>query len=261
MGDMNLIRTLGDYSKPSHEDHRNTIELPEGSITTWEDLTTRSLAQFFPPRRTAKLRNGILMFSNIKESLFLKHGLNDPRDSAKLVKVISLLQDVPSTSDRRLIEFKNQVQRLMEAHLAPRKLTQVNKITSLSERNKNPSSSKRVHFVISIIILNKGDEAKEKDGEKSTTTNCTGHETTDEIEKEIESEEEAEEETEEETKEETKEEDDGNLKHFDTFPTINELRGNFIVCGDGLGIKPDGVASPASFGTIKIHGSIYFMKE
>ncbi|GJT45015.1 zinc finger, CCHC-type containing protein [Tanacetum coccineum] len=109
MGDENPIRTLEDYSKPSHEGYRNTIELPDpnqhhkdflklvdsldldgenkertrlrlfqfslrdqasnwierlpaGSITTWEDLTTRFLAQFFPPRRTAKLRNDILMF-------------------------------------------------------------------------------------------------------------------------------------------------------------------------------------------------------
>ncbi|GKG09036.1 zinc finger, CCHC-type containing protein, partial [Tanacetum coccineum] len=36
--------------------------LPTGSITTWEDLTTRFLAQFFPPRRIAKLCNDILMF-------------------------------------------------------------------------------------------------------------------------------------------------------------------------------------------------------
>ncbi|GJY86848.1 putative ribonuclease H-like domain-containing protein [Tanacetum coccineum] len=36
--------------------------LPVGSISTWEDLTTRFLAQFFPPGRTAKLRNDILMF-------------------------------------------------------------------------------------------------------------------------------------------------------------------------------------------------------
>nr|GFA78235.1 zinc finger, CCHC-type [Tanacetum cinerariifolium] len=28
MGDENLICTLGDYSKPSHEGYRNTIELP-----------------------------------------------------------------------------------------------------------------------------------------------------------------------------------------------------------------------------------------
>ncbi|GJS16387.1 zinc finger, CCHC-type containing protein [Tanacetum coccineum] len=33
-----------------------------GSISTWEDLTTSFLVQFFPPRRTAKLRNDIMMF-------------------------------------------------------------------------------------------------------------------------------------------------------------------------------------------------------
>ncbi|GJT16833.1 zinc finger, CCHC-type containing protein [Tanacetum coccineum] len=36
--------------------------LPAGSISTWEDLTTRFLAQFFLPGRTAKLCNDILMF-------------------------------------------------------------------------------------------------------------------------------------------------------------------------------------------------------
>nr|GEV38305.1 hypothetical protein [Tanacetum cinerariifolium] len=105
--DENPIRTLGDYSRPSHEGYRNTIELlqgnnvdflklvdsldldgenkeraglrlfqfslrdqasnwlerlPAGSISTWEDLTTRFLAYFFLPGRTAKLRNDILMF-------------------------------------------------------------------------------------------------------------------------------------------------------------------------------------------------------
>ncbi|GKA66409.1 zinc finger, CCHC-type containing protein [Tanacetum coccineum] len=50
--------------------------LPAGSITTWEDLTTRFLAQFFPPGRTAKLRNDILMVpNNIKENLSQKRGL------------------------------------------------------------------------------------------------------------------------------------------------------------------------------------------
>nr|GEY04127.1 hypothetical protein [Tanacetum cinerariifolium] len=34
----------------------------DGSITTWKDLTTRFLAQFFPPGRTVKLRDDILMF-------------------------------------------------------------------------------------------------------------------------------------------------------------------------------------------------------
>ncbi|GJR32867.1 MAK10-like protein [Tanacetum coccineum] len=36
--------------------------LPAGSNTPLGDLTTRFLAQFFPPGRTAKLRNDILMF-------------------------------------------------------------------------------------------------------------------------------------------------------------------------------------------------------
>ncbi|GJX78082.1 zinc finger, CCHC-type containing protein [Tanacetum coccineum] len=108
IGGTNPIRTLGDYSKPSHEGYKNTIELPvgnnvvplrsdtirlvqngcsfhglrsedpnqhlkdflklvdsldlDGSITTWEDLTTRFLTQFFPPGRTVKLQNDILLF-------------------------------------------------------------------------------------------------------------------------------------------------------------------------------------------------------
>nr|GEU58160.1 zinc finger, CCHC-type [Tanacetum cinerariifolium] len=38
-----------------------------GSITTWEDLSTRFLAQFFLPKRTAKLCNDILMFQQHHE--------------------------------------------------------------------------------------------------------------------------------------------------------------------------------------------------
>ncbi|GKC64885.1 MAK10-like protein [Tanacetum coccineum] len=233
MGDANPIRTLGDYSKPSHEGYRNTIELPEGnnvvplrsdtirlvqngcsfhglrsedpnqhlkdflklvdsldldganrertrlrlfqfslrdqasnwlerlpagSISTWEDLTTRFLAQFFPPGRTAKLRNDILIRTidqstggklhdrNTEESWALLEDLalydneswNDPRDFAKPVKAISLPQDVPSTSDRHLIKLEHQVQRLMEAYIAPIKPTQVNKITSSCEICSGP---------------------------------------------------------------------------------------------------------------------------
>ncbi|GKB17671.1 hypothetical protein Tco_0851594 [Tanacetum coccineum] len=91
MGDENHIRTLGDYSKPSHKGYRNTIELLVGN------------------------------------------NVNDPRDFAKPVKAIALPQDVLNTSDRRLIELGNQVQRLMEAHLDPTQPTQVNKITTSCE--------------------------------------------------------------------------------------------------------------------------------
>ncbi|GJX12330.1 hypothetical protein Tco_0204088 [Tanacetum coccineum] len=88
MGDENPIRTLEDYSKPSHEGYRNTIKLPIGN--------------------------------------------NVP------VKAIALPQDVLSTSDRRLIELENQVQRLMEAYLAPTQPTQVNKVTTSCEICSGP---------------------------------------------------------------------------------------------------------------------------
>ncbi|GKE77791.1 hypothetical protein Tco_1543911, partial [Tanacetum coccineum] len=71
-------------------------------------------------------------------ALYDNESWNDPRDFAKPVKAISLPQDVPSTSDRRLIELKNQVQRLMEAHLSSTLPTQVNKITTSCEIYSGP---------------------------------------------------------------------------------------------------------------------------
>ncbi|GJV80692.1 zinc finger, CCHC-type containing protein [Tanacetum coccineum] len=45
--------------------------LPAGSISTWDDLTTHFLAQFFPPKRIFKLQNDILMFQqHLDESLY-----------------------------------------------------------------------------------------------------------------------------------------------------------------------------------------------
>ncbi|GKB83077.1 hypothetical protein Tco_0949972 [Tanacetum coccineum] len=104
---------------------------------------------------------------------------NGPMDFAKSVKTISLPQDVPSTSDCRLIELENQ--------------------SSLAEQNRNPSSPKRVHFVNSIIILNTEDEAKEEGSVKSSVTENKDHKMT------VESEEEFKEETEKETREQTRE--------------------------------------------------------
>ncbi|GJX22894.1 hypothetical protein Tco_0227339 [Tanacetum coccineum] len=112
MGDENPICTLGDYSKPSHEGYRNTIELPEGN-NVLRDLN---------PEESWAILEDLALYDN--------ESWNDPRDFAKPVKAIALPQDVLSTSDRRLIELKNQVQRLMEIHLAPSQPTQVNKITT-----------------------------------------------------------------------------------------------------------------------------------
>ncbi|GJR98894.1 hypothetical protein Tco_0271068 [Tanacetum coccineum] len=93
-----------------------------------------------------QLASGKLHDRNAKESwelledlaLYDNESWNDLRDFVKLVKTISLPQDVPSTSDRRLIELENQVQCLMEAHLAPKQPIQVNKITSSCEICSGP---------------------------------------------------------------------------------------------------------------------------
>ncbi|GKB93817.1 hypothetical protein Tco_0979954 [Tanacetum coccineum] len=93
-------------------------------------------------RRTIdQLAGGKLRDKNAKESWAILEDLvlndneswNDPKDFAKPVKAISLPQDVPSTFNRCLIEHENQVQCLMEAHLAPKSPVQVNKIASTCE--------------------------------------------------------------------------------------------------------------------------------
>nr|GEV97920.1 reverse transcriptase domain-containing protein [Tanacetum cinerariifolium] len=99
--DVNPIRTLKDYSKPSHEGYMNSIELPVGN-------------------NVVPLRSDTI------------------RDFSKPVKAISLPQDVPSTFDCHLIKLENQVQHLMEAHLALTQPTQVNKITTSCEIRNGP---------------------------------------------------------------------------------------------------------------------------
>ncbi|GJS75111.1 MAK10-like protein [Tanacetum coccineum] len=265
----------------------NRLEcLPARSFSTWEDLTTRFLNQLFPPGRTAKLRNDILMFQqhqgeslseawtrfkdllqivprhgiklwlqvqifydyvnpttrrtinqsgsgklrdrNAKESWALLEDLslydneswNKKRDFAKPVKAISLPQDAPSTSDRHLIELKNQVQRLMEAHLAPKQPIQVNKITFHVRSAVVPTTLSAAWKILSKILSimhhrvpMKREENEAKESAKSSATEYKDHEMT------VESEEEFEEEAE----EETEEEEEDNPDHFYVFPTMKEL--------------------------------------
>ncbi|GJS56091.1 hypothetical protein Tco_0629453 [Tanacetum coccineum] len=176
MGDENPIRTLGDYSRPSHEGYRNTIELPDGnnvvplrSDTIWLVQNGCSLHVLWFKDSNQHLKNflklvdsldlnrtidqsagGKLHDRNAKESwalledlaLYNNESWNDPRDFAKTVKEISLPQDVSSTFDRRLVELENQVQSLMEAHLAPKQPIQVNKIASSCEICSGPHDTK-----------------------------------------------------------------------------------------------------------------------
>ncbi|GJW82419.1 zinc finger, CCHC-type containing protein [Tanacetum coccineum] len=182
MGDENHIRTLGDYSKPSHEGYRNTIELPVGnnvvplrsdtiwlvqngcsfhglrsedpnqhlkdflklvdsldldasnwlerlptrSITTWEDLTTRFLAQFFPPGRTTKLRNDILMFQQ-------HHGESL---SEAWTRFKDLLQKVPHHGIDRWLQIQ-----IFYDHVSFHLKCEIDRATGGKLRNKNADES------------------------------------------------------------------------------------------------------------------------
>ncbi|GKE65792.1 hypothetical protein Tco_1519953 [Tanacetum coccineum] len=92
--------------------------------------------------------------------------------------------------------------------------------STVIEQNKNPSSPKRVHFANSVVILNKENEAEEEGGVEPSKTEYTNRKNANETDKEVESKKQVEEKTEGETKEEK--EDDP--EHFDTFPTLKELR-------------------------------------
>ncbi|GJS02943.1 hypothetical protein Tco_0319451 [Tanacetum coccineum] len=177
MGDENPIRTLGDYSKPSHEGYKNTIKLPVGNNVVplrfdiirlvqngcsfhglWYEDPNQHLKDFLKlvdsvdldVENRERTRLHLFQFSLQDQAsnwlerlpaedlvLYDNKSWNDPRDFAKPVKPIALTQDVPSTSDRRLIELENQVQCLME-HLALTQSTKVNKITASYEICNGP---------------------------------------------------------------------------------------------------------------------------
>nr|GEU95324.1 hypothetical protein [Tanacetum cinerariifolium] len=69
MGDTNPIHTLGDYSKPSHEGYRNTIELLEGNNVY--KLRAGSL-EVIPSLKEIKFKCFLLLESKLEEEKRVK---------------------------------------------------------------------------------------------------------------------------------------------------------------------------------------------
>ncbi|GKD59771.1 hypothetical protein Tco_1297280 [Tanacetum coccineum] len=161
MGDENPIRTLGDYSKTSHEGYRNTIKLPvENKVVPLRFDTIRLVQNgcSFHGFRSEDPNQHLKDFLKLVDSLDLD-GQNRERTRLHLFQFSlrdqarnwlerlpagsittweALTTHVPNTFDCRLIELENQVQRLMEAHLAPTQPTEVNKITTSCEICSGP---------------------------------------------------------------------------------------------------------------------------
>nr|GEZ38314.1 zinc finger, CCHC-type [Tanacetum cinerariifolium] len=98
----------------------------DGSITTWEDLTTRFLAQLFPPRRTAKLCNDILMFQK-------HHGKSQ---SKAWTHFKDLLQKVPHYGIDIWLEFE-----ISYDHVNPVPRRTINQSASGKLRDHNAKES------------------------------------------------------------------------------------------------------------------------
>ncbi|GJX52706.1 MAK10-like protein [Tanacetum coccineum] len=106
MGNANPIRTLGDYSKPSHEGYKNTIELSVGNNVCEIDCAI----------------GGKLCDKNADESweiienlaLYDQEGWNDSKGFIKPVKAIFTPQGTSKTPDRRLLELEDQINFLLK---------------------------------------------------------------------------------------------------------------------------------------------------
>ncbi|GJY92440.1 hypothetical protein Tco_0508222 [Tanacetum coccineum] len=97
MGDENPIRTLGDYSKHSHEGYRNTIDLPTGNNLVPLRSDTIRLVQngcSFHGLRYEDPNQHLKDFLKLVESLDLDVGTTS-RDFAKAVKEIALAHKCP----------------------------------------------------------------------------------------------------------------------------------------------------------------------
>ncbi|GKA80548.1 hypothetical protein Tco_0787240 [Tanacetum coccineum] len=91
MGDKNPIRTLGDYSRPSHEGYRNTIKLPNGNNVVPLQSNTIRLVQ--------------------NECSFHDLWFEDPNQHLKdFLKLVDSLDLVVANRERtRLLEYEHVV--------------------------------------------------------------------------------------------------------------------------------------------------------
>ncbi|GJY52170.1 hypothetical protein Tco_0443017 [Tanacetum coccineum] len=123
MGDANPIRTLGDYSKPSHEGYKNTIELPVGNNVIplrsdtyivaktmlihelWSEDPNQHLKDFLKLCEIHRAASGKLRNKNADKSweiienlaLYDHEGWNDTKEFVKPVKAISTPQGTSKT--------------------------------------------------------------------------------------------------------------------------------------------------------------------
>ncbi|GJU55504.1 hypothetical protein Tco_1229218 [Tanacetum coccineum] len=143
MGDANRIRTLRDYSKPSHDIirlvqngcsfHGLRSEDPNQHLKDFLKLVDSLDLDGENRERMTYYKKSLIMASTFgfKSKSFMTMSIPSQDKPLTNRPVVSFVTET-------LIELENQVQRLMEAHLAPTQPTQVNKITTSCEICSGP---------------------------------------------------------------------------------------------------------------------------
>ncbi|GJW07950.1 hypothetical protein Tco_1570373 [Tanacetum coccineum] len=198
MGDENPIRTLGDYSKPSHEGYRNTIELPVGNNVekpnfNWAHSQTFTIPQngsisVHSSSHQIKLEKALLDFDSNQEKRLshLRTQLEQQQDD--MIGKINLLWKTVSEKLNAISTPENAGNSMTPKSIAaishvkkeelrkkgiksPLKLFSPKYLSpaSIKELNKNPSAPKHVYFVNSIVILSKDNDTDE---DVSSTNIC-----------------------------------------------------------------------------------------
>ncbi|GJS37319.1 hypothetical protein Tco_0535701 [Tanacetum coccineum] len=138
MGDENPICTLGDYSKPSHEGYRNTIELPVGNNVVPLRSDTIRLVQngcSFHGLRSDDPNQHLKDFLKLVNSLDLDGGrLRKLRldEAWAAIERITQLEDYMQVIAEEFMEFSSKVARILKERIKenenkPRKIDKITK--------------------------------------------------------------------------------------------------------------------------------------
>ncbi|GKA09687.1 hypothetical protein Tco_0689120 [Tanacetum coccineum] len=146
-----LIETEARMSREAWGRSMDASDLERAEVNNWNMRLDVLESRLQGLSRVKKCEESWALIEDL--ALYDNESCNDPRDFAKPIKAISLPHDVPNTSDCHLIELENQVQRLMEAYLAPKPSIQVNKIAySYARLSKFEADFKQQQSEITIKI-------------------------------------------------------------------------------------------------------------
>ncbi|GJZ25269.1 hypothetical protein Tco_0562728 [Tanacetum coccineum] len=126
MGDENPIRTLRDYSKPSHEGYKNTIELPVGTFVStsairhhWSKPSTPRLESSFEARVRDYMAAHTERMERFKNAIFKQHeGIN-----SRMTEMFVLLKELTTSRTPEKVLIREEAKFLVTKNVNSISLT------------------------------------------------------------------------------------------------------------------------------------------